>query len=58
MADNSIETGSADGSKINLNEEYDIDFWTHALEITEAELRQAVKEVGVSADDVRDYFTR
>jgi hypothetical protein len=58
MADNRIETGSADGSKINLNEEYDIDFWTHALEITETELRQAVKEVGVSADDVRDYFTR
>ena len=58
MADNRIETGSADGSRINLNEEYDIDFWTHALEITETELRQAVKEVGVSADDVRDYFTR
>jgi len=58
MADNRIENGSADGSKINLNEEYDIDFWTHALEITETELRQAVKEVGVSADDVRDYFTR
>jgi len=58
MADNRIETGSADGSRINLNEEYEIDFWTHALEITESELREAVREVGVSADDVRDYFTR
>ena len=48
---------SQDRSKINLHEEYELRYWTQALAVTEEQLTQAVKEVGNSADRVREYFS-
>jgi hypothetical protein len=55
MPDNLTKCG-LDGWRINVNERWEIDYWTEQLGVTPEELRQAVKEVGVMADDVRRHF--
>ena len=55
MPDNLTKRG-LDGWRINVNERWELDYWTERLGITPEELRQAVKEVGVMADDVRRHF--
>ena len=53
MADSSKDRGQADRSRINLHQEHEVQYWTHALGVTREELENAVKEVGVMAADVR-----
>lgn len=45
-----------DLSRIDVTLLAEVDRWTEALGVSEAELRLAVAEVGVSAQDVRDYL--
>ncbi|BEP35013.1 hypothetical protein GmRootV59_19850 [Variovorax sp. V59] len=44
--------------RINLNEVCEIRDWTHALGVSEQELRNAVAVVGDRADRVREFLTR
>jgi len=53
MSDNQSIRGPADAKRINLNEDYEVLYWTTELEVTEDRLRETVKKVGVMADDVR-----
>ena len=53
MADDTTNRGSQDRKRINVNEPHEVRYWTHALGVTEAELRESVKRVGVMADDVK-----
>jgi uncharacterized protein DUF3606 len=41
-----------DRSKINVNEDYELSYWTKKFGVTRDELREAVKEVGPSAANV------
>jgi hypothetical protein len=43
-------------ARINVTELREVDYWVQALGVTEAQLRVAVAEVGVSAQDVRDHL--
>jgi hypothetical protein len=52
MADDRSK-GPADRSQINLEEEYERQYWTKALGVSELELREAVKAAGPSAEKVR-----
>jgi hypothetical protein len=44
-----------DGSRINLNEDYEIHYWTARLGCTSRQLRDAVRVVGSRVGDVGAY---
>ena len=53
MADNLKERGPQDRSRINVNESWELQYWTKELGVTEEQLRSAVKTAGPSAEAVR-----
>ncbi|HEY1212825.1 MAG TPA: DUF3606 domain-containing protein [Bryobacteraceae bacterium] len=53
MADNLNNRGPQDRSRINVNEEWELRYWTEELGVSEARLRELVKQHGVSADAIR-----
>jgi len=58
MSDDLKNRGAQDRSRVNVNEAHEVQYWTGALNVSEEQLRQAVKAVGVSADAVREYLGR
>ena len=54
MADDLNNRGQQDRSRINVNEEHEVRYWTETLGVTKAQLEQAVKDVGPTAAAVRD----
>lgn len=55
MADDPKKTG-LDRKLISLEEPHEVRSWTESLGVTEAQLREAVKAVGRSAEAVRKYL--
>jgi hypothetical protein len=58
MSDDLSNRGPADRSRVNVNETWEVRYWCKAFGCTEQQLRDAVKAVGVMADDVRRYFRK
>jgi hypothetical protein len=58
MADDLKERGPQDRSRISLSEDWEVRYWTKALGITEAKLRQVVAKVGNSAEKVREELKK
>ena len=56
MSDDLSKRGPQDRSRINVNEPHELRYWTQALGVTEAQLREAVKAVGPSAAAVREHL--
>lgn len=56
MADDKTKTGAADRDRINVNEDYELQYWTTALGVSADELRAAVKAVGPTAAAVREHL--
>jgi uncharacterized protein DUF3606 len=56
MADDKSNTGSPDRDRINMNEDYEVQYWTKELGITADQLRDAIKAVGPTADAVRSHL--
>ncbi len=56
MADDKTKTGAADRDRINVNEDYELQYWTKTLGISADELRAAVKAVGPTAAAVREHL--
>jgi len=56
MADDRTQRGAADAARININEEHELRYWAKALNVPEAELREAIAKVGVMAKDVRAHL--
>ena len=54
MADDTSKRGGADRTRINLNEDYEVRYWTKALGVTEERLRELVREHGNSAEKIRE----
>lgn len=54
--DDKKNTGSPDRDRINLNEDYEVQYWTKALGVTAEELRRAVESVGSAANAVRRHL--
>ena len=52
MADDRSNRGPADRARVNVNEDYEVRYWCGKFGCTEAQLRAAVRAVGVMADDV------
>ena len=55
MSDNLQDRGARDRSRINVNEEWELRYWTKELGLSEDELRQAVKEAGTTVEAVRRH---
>ena len=56
MADDKKQTGSPDRDRINLNEDYEVQYWTKALGVSADELRAAVNAVGSTSEAVRSHL--
>lgn len=56
MSDSNQNRGEPDRSRINLNQEHELRYWTKALDVTDEELREAVRVSGSSADKVREHL--
>jgi hypothetical protein len=58
MSDDKTKTHPQDAARINVGEDYEVRYWTEALGISEAALREAVQQVGPGAEKVRQYLSR
>ena len=58
MADNLQHAGPQDRSRININEDWEVRYWTDTLGVSKDELERLVKEVGVSVQAVRERLGR
>lgn len=58
MTDDLTKRGSPDSKQINVNEEWEVRYWTDRLGISEEQLRKAVGEVGPSVKAVEDLLDR
>ncbi|AOA72426.1 DUF3606 domain-containing protein [Stenotrophomonas rhizophila] len=56
MTDDKKNAGSPDRDRINVNEDYELQYWTKALGVNAEELRAAVKAVGSTAVAVRKHL--
>ena len=52
MADDKEKRGPSDRSRINVNEDYELRYWTKKFGVSEDELRKAVNKVGPMAKAV------
>jgi hypothetical protein len=56
MTDDLKNRGPADRSRINVNESWELKYWCKKFNCTEAQLKDAVKSVGVMVDKVRAHL--
>ena len=56
MTDDTHRPGPPDSRRINVNQEYELRYWTSELNVSAERLREAVKAVGVSVEAVRKYL--
>lgn len=56
MTDNRQERGPQDRSRINVNEDYELQYWSKEFDVSPEQLIKAVESVGVSADKVRAHL--
>jgi hypothetical protein len=53
MADDKRQRAPQDAARINVHEDYEVQYWTKELGVSKERLEQLVKDRGVSADAVR-----
>jgi len=58
MSDDLNNRGAQDRSRINVNEPWDVKHWTKELGVTEEQLRELVRQHGVSAGKVRQAMAQ
>jgi Protein of unknown function (DUF3606) len=52
MADDKSKTAPQDSSRVNISEEYEVQYWTKRFGCTRTELEAAVKKAGPMVKDV------
>ena len=58
MSDDKSNRGPQDASRINVNEDYEVRYWTKKFGCTAEQLRAAVKAAGVSAKAVEAHLKK
>jgi hypothetical protein len=53
MADDTMKQDYRDRDRINVHEDYELQYWTKELGVTPEKLKQTVEKVGLMATDVR-----
>jgi hypothetical protein len=52
MADDKTKTGKPDRDRINVDEPYELNYWSKKFDVTPERLRQAVKTSGPMAKNI------
>lgn len=58
MADNLKETGKPDDSRINVDQDHELNYWSKKFGISRDELRTAVQAAGPMVKDVQKHLAR
>ncbi|OFZ72871.1 MAG: DUF3606 domain-containing protein [Betaproteobacteria bacterium RBG_16_64_9] len=58
MADDTKQRHGQDRKRIDLDQDYELRYWTRELGVTEEELKQAVRAAGTQIDTVRRYLDK
>jgi hypothetical protein len=56
MSDDKTKTGSPDRDRINVNEDYEVQYWTKKFGVSAAQLKAAVSAVGPTAKAVEAHL--
>ena len=52
MTDDKMKRGPQDANRINVNEDYELQYWTNRFNVSADHLKAAFKKVGTSVDAV------
>ena len=58
MADDTKQRHGQDRNRIDLDQDYELRYWTRELGVTEEELKQAVRAAGTQIETVRRYLDK
>jgi hypothetical protein len=58
MSDDKTNRGANDRARIDINDPDEVRNWTKSLGVSKEELQQAVAQVGVMADRVREHLSK
>ena len=56
MADDKTQQGPRDAKRVNVNEDYEVQYWTNRFSVSEQRLREAVNKIGTSVDAVAEVL--
>lgn len=56
MSDDLSKRRPQDAAKVNVNESWELDYWSKKFSVTKERLKEAVKAVGTSAISVQKYL--
>ncbi|MEH3114845.1 DUF3606 domain-containing protein [Pedobacter terrae] len=56
--DDKQKTGNPDRARINVNEAYELDYWSDKFGVSKDKLKAAVETVGTSSSAVEDYLKK
>ena len=56
MSNSLIHKGIKDLREINLDQDWEVDFWVETLGVSQQQLRKAVSEVGACIEDIIFYL--
>jgi hypothetical protein len=56
MPDSKEHRNSPDSKRININESYEVQYWSKKFGVSATELKDAVDKAGTSAEAVKNYF--
>lgn len=56
MADNRGTTGKADNNRINVDHDYEVNYWANEFGVSRDDLRSAIAKVGPILTDVRAHL--
>ena len=58
MADDLKNRGAQDRSRVNIHEDYEVQYWTKKWGVSKEQLAEAVQKAGVSAEAVARHLGR
>ena len=58
MPDSTENRGPQDRSRVSMEQDHEVDYWTGKFGVSREQLQQAVEAVGNSADEVGGYLKK
>ena len=58
MVDDLTKRGAADRSRINMEEDYEVEYWTKRFGVSREQLKRAVEKAGPMVEDVQRELAR
>ena len=58
MSDNLKQTGKPDDSRINIEQDHELQYWSQKFGVSRDELRKAVQAAGPTVKDVQRHLKR